>query len=261
MISTQRGHEVVVYEKEDELGGQARLIKKLPGHTMPQTFLDYLDRQVHKLGVTIHFETEIHSKNIDDVLTKEQPDVAVIATGARPARDGRGGLTSEPIPGWERENVCTYEDILLGTAKPGEKILIVDELADRVSPGIAELQAEQGNDVTVITRWPLLAPNLQWWLDAPFVMGKLDKLGITITPYTWVKEITEKGAFCFHIHSTREFEIEVDTIILATMKYSNTDLYRLFRERGMACHLIGDARAPRWIWNATHDGYKLAREL
>lgn len=261
MTSSRRGHDVVVYEKEDELGGQARLIKKLPGHTMPQTFLDYLDRQVHKLGVTIHLKTEIHSGNIDDLVAKEQPDVAVLATGARPARDGRGGLTGEAIPGRERETVCTYEDILLGAVTPGEKILVVDELADRISPGVAELQAEQGKDVTIITRWPLLAPNLQWWLDAPFVMGKLDKLGITVIPNAWVQEITEKGAFCFHIHSTRVFEVEADTIILATMKYSNTDLARLFRERGMACHLIGDARAPRWMWNATHDGHKLAREL
>lgn len=261
MTAAQRGHEVVVYEKEQELGGQARLIKKLPGHTLPHTFLDYLEHQVQKRGVKINCGTELQSENLDELVAKEKPDEVVIATGARPARDGRSGLTSEPIPGWESAFVHTYEDILLGKVHLGNQILIVDELADRVSPGIAELLAEQGKKITVITRWPLLAPNLQWWLDAPFVMGTLDRLGVTIIPYTWVRAITPQGACCFNINSAREFEIEADTIVLATMKYSNRELEYLCRRRGITCHLIGDARAPRWIWNATHDGYKLAREL
>jgi hypothetical protein len=45
------------------------------------------------------------------------------------------------------------------------------------------------------------------------------------------------------------------------MKYSNTELYKLLKDKGVECHLIGDAKAPRWIWNATHDGYKMGRDL
>jgi len=92
-------------------------------------------------------------------------------------------------------------------------------------------------------------------------MGKLDMLGIQIHPNTWVKEITPTGATCFNIFSFREFDIPSDTIVLTTMKYSQTDLYALFEQEGIECHLIGDAKAPRWIWNATHDGYKLAWEV
>jgi len=261
VTSAQRGHNVVVYEKENEIGGQARLIKKLPNHTMPQTFLDYLDRQLQKLDLKLNMRADLNRNNIDEVLAKEKPNVVVVATGSRPAKDGRGSLTTESILGWDRENVCTYEDVLLGTSKLGKKILIIDELADRISPGIAELLTEQGKEVEVVTRWASLSPNLVWWIDAPFVMGKLDTLGIKITPNSWIKEITEKGANCFNIYSTREFEIVADNIILATMKYSNTELFSVLKEKGIECHLIGDSRAPRWIWNATHDGYKLGREI
>jgi hypothetical protein len=76
-----------------------------------------------------------------------------------------------------------------------------------------------------------------------------------------VKEITEKGSTCFNIHSAREFDVGADSIVLATMKYSNTELYKLLKDKGVECHLIGDAKAPRWIWNATHDGYKMGRDL
>jgi 2,4-dienoyl-CoA reductase-like NADH-dependent reductase (Old Yellow Enzyme family)/thioredoxin reductase len=262
MTSTERGHDVVIYDKENEIGGQARLIKKLPNETMPQTFLDYLDRQLQKLGVKVNLGVEITSENIDEVLARERPDIVVMATGARPARDGTSAIAGEPIPGWERENVYTYEDVLLGKAKLGERVLIVDDFSDRVSPGIAELLAEQGKKVTIVTfRSSITEAFLRTWMDAPYLLRKLDELGVNIAPHTWVKQINEKGATCFYTPSGREFDVEADNIILVTTKYSNTELYDLFRQRGAECHLIGDARAPRWIWNATHDGYKLAREI
>ncbi len=262
LTAAERGHDVVVYDRENEIGGQARLIKKLPSQTLPQTFLDYLDRQLQKLGVKINLNSELTEENIDDVLGRERPDVVVMATGARPARDGTAGASCAPIPGWERDKVYTYEDVLLGTARLGEKVLVLDDFSDRVSPGIAELIAEQGKKVEIMTgRSTITEPNLSSWNDTPFMLAKLDELGVKITPFTWAKEITEKGATCFYVPSEREFDVEADTIIMVTTKYSNTELYNVFKQKGVECHLIGDARAPRWIWNATHDGYKVASEI
>jgi 2,4-dienoyl-CoA reductase-like NADH-dependent reductase (Old Yellow Enzyme family)/thioredoxin reductase len=261
LTSAERGHDAVVYDKEDELGGQARLIKKLPSQTLPQTFLDYLDNQLQKRGVKVNLGIELTDKNIDEVLAKEKPDVAVLATGARPCKDGTSAFNGVPIPGWEQDNVYTYEDVLLGKAKLGEKVVIADDFHDRVSPGIAELLAEQGKKVEIIVFRDNILNHLPFFFDAPFMLKKLDELGVKITPYTWVKKITEKGATCVHAYSGREFDVEADNIILVTTKYSNTELYDLFKDRGVECHLIGDARAPRWIWNATHDGYKVAREI
>ncbi len=262
MTAAERGHDVVVYDRENETGGQVRLIKRLPSQTMPQTFVDYLDRQLQKLGVKVNLGVELTDKNLDEVLAKEKPDVAVIATGARPAKDGTAGASCAPIPGWESENVYTYEDVILGKASLGEKVIIVDDFSDRVSPGVAELLAEQGKKVEIITRRSSITePYLGAWFDAPYMLAKLDELGVKITPFTWVKQITERGATCFYAPSGKEYDVEADNIIMVTTKYSNIELYDLFKQRGVECHLIGDARAPRWILNATHDGYKLAREI
>jgi pyruvate/2-oxoglutarate dehydrogenase complex dihydrolipoamide dehydrogenase (E3) component len=262
MTAAERGHDVVIYEKENELGGQMKLIRRLPSQTFPQTFVDYLDRQLQKLGVTINMGTEINENNVDEILAKEKPDVAVIATGARAGRDGTTGATCEPIPGWERDNVYTYEDVIMGTAKLGDRILIIDDFSDRVSPGLAEMMAEQGKKVEIITgRASIVEPNLVMWRDAMFVMPKLAELDVKITPLTAVKEITDKGAICFYVFSGKEYEVEADNIIMVTTKLSNTEPYDLLKQRGIECHLIGDAKAPRWIMNATHDGHKLAREI
>lgn len=262
ITAAERGHDVVVYDREDETGGQIRLITRLPSQTYPQVFVDYLNRQLQKLGVKINLGVELTAKNIDEVLAREKPDVAVIATGARPARDGTAGATRAPIPGWERESVYTYEDVILGKARLGEKILILDDFSDRVAPGVAEFIAEQGKKVEIITgRSSITEPNLAVWSDAMFMLPKLDELGVKITPFTWVKQITEKGATCFYVFSGREYDVEAENIILVTTKLSNTELDDMFKQRGVERHLIGDARAPRWIWNATHDGYKVAREI
>ena len=261
LTAAERGHDVALYDRDEELGGQAKYIKNIPGHIMPQTFLDYLELQVKKHGVSLNLGTEISAENVAGILEKEKPAAIVLATGSRPAADGMSGLTGYPIPGFDRPNVHTYLDVIKGEADLGEEVLILDELADRVSPGVAEILGEQGKKVKVVTRWPTLSPNLMMWLDAPFAMGALDKLGVQITPFTWVKEITDRGAVLLNINSMREYEVTADSVVLATMKYSNIEAAALFENRGVPVHVIGDARAPRFIWNATHDGYKTGSEL
>ena len=139
---------------------------------------------------------------------------------------------------------------------------MLDDFSDRVAPGIAELLAAQGKDVEIITgRSSITDPNLGMWTDAAFMLPKLDELGVKITPYTWVKEITDRGATCFYGPSGREYDVEADNIIMVTTKYSNIELLSLFKARKIDCRPVGDARAPRWILNAVRDGYKVAREI
>jgi hypothetical protein len=130
---------------------------------------------------------------------------------------------------------------------------------------VAELLGTRGKQVEIVTGRPsIIEPNLIMWRDVPFVMPRLDELNVKITPLTAVKEITDKGAICFYVFSDREdraYEIEADNIIMVTTKLSNLEPYNLLKQRGVECHLIGDAKAPRWIMNATHDGYKVGREI
>jgi 2,4-dienoyl-CoA reductase-like NADH-dependent reductase (Old Yellow Enzyme family)/thioredoxin reductase len=262
ITAAERGHDVVVYDRENEIGGQMRLIKKLPSQTYPQVFVDYLNRQLQKRAVKLNLNTEITDQNIDDILNREAPDVIVAATGARPCKDGTSGATCAPISGWDKDHVCTYEDIILGKVDFKEKAVIIDDFSDRVAPGVAELLAEQGTKVEIITaRGSIVDPNLGVWSDAPFMLSKIDELGVRITTHSGVKEITENGLTCFYVFSGREFQIEADQVILITTKLSNWEPYHLFQQKGFEVHLIGDARAPRFIWNATHDGYKIGREL
>jgi hypothetical protein len=218
---------------------------------------------VRRLGVQVKLSQALTEGTVDAILAAEKPDAIVVATGARAARDGRSGLTTEPIPGWQGSNVFSYEDVLDGgAARLGKRLLIVDELGDRTSPGIAEKFAE-GRTVTILTRWPNVFH--MWglyWNEIAWVYGRLDELGVRVVPASWVKEIRPGGATCFNVFSSREWEEAAESVILVTMKYSNMEPYKLLKAKGVkTVHLIGDAKSPRHIGDAIRDGYAAAREI
>ena len=119
VTAAERGHDVVIYDRDNKTGGQIKLLTKLPSQTYPQVFVDYLDRQLQKLGVKVNLGVEITARNIDEVLSREKPDVVVLATGARPARDGTAGASCAPIPGWEQEERLHLRRRPAGEGQPG----------------------------------------------------------------------------------------------------------------------------------------------
>ena len=88
-VAALRGHEVVLYEKEHQLGGSvpvAATVKGLEIEDLP-ALVRYLSTQITKLGVKINLGKEVNKALVEQV----KPDVLILATG---------GLYSVPeIPG------------------------------------------------------------------------------------------------------------------------------------------------------------------
>ena len=265
-IATTRGHRVTIHERSGELGGQCKQLARLPERAEVRNWLDWLIRQVDgDASVNINLGSEISAGNIDEILAATGVDEIVIASGARAAADGRSSITTEPIPGYDRPHVLTYEDVLQGAipGTVGAQVLIVDELADRIAPGIAEMLAEAGREVEIVTRWPSVGHEfLARVLEMPFAYERLDKLGVKRTPNAWIGAIGEGSATAFNIYSGREWEIAADTVIFVTMKYSNTDILQVVKQRAsVPVHTIGDAVAPRQIADAIREATRLAHAL
>lgn len=263
-VAAERGHAVVVYDRAHVTGGAMNLFTALPGRSDPHDFTDWLERGARKSGVQFKLGQEVTENNLEKIVAEEKPEAVVIATGARAARDGRSSLTTEPLPGHDSPSVCTYEEVILGKASLGKKILIVDELGDRIAPGVAEMLTDQGKEVEIVTRWPAVAHFFATlWIELPWLYTMLDAKKIKCTPNMWPARIEGKRVTLFHVYTGRETEVEVDNVVLVTMKYSNTELYKALKAKrdGLEIHLIGDAKAPRFIGNAVLDGHLLAREL
>jgi len=266
-VAAGRGHRVTVHERGTELGGQVNQLARLPKRADVRNWVDWLVGQVNgSPSVEIQLDSEITEDNIEAVLASTQADEIVIASGARAAADGRSAVTTEPIPGHDRPHVLTYEDLLSGGGLPDtirDKVLIVDELADRIAPGLAELLAENGREVEIVTRWPSVGHEMLFkWGEMANVYESLDTLGVKNTPNAWISAIDEASATAFNIYSGREWQIDTDTVILVTMKYSNIGVAQLVKTHAsVPVHTIGDALTPRQVADAVLEANRLANAL
>jgi NADPH-dependent 2,4-dienoyl-CoA reductase/sulfur reductase-like enzyme len=136
-VSALRGHDVVLMEAADRLGGQLLLACKGRVRRQVKGVADWLIAEVERLGV----ETRLNCyAEAGDVLT-EAPDTVIIATGGwpePPAIPG-GDLT---LSGW---------DVLSGAARPSGAVLLMDEAGDQPGAVTADALAEMGCAVELVT--------------------------------------------------------------------------------------------------------------
>jgi hypothetical protein len=113
IVASLRGHEVTLYEKKQELGGQLLLSAAVPGKKKLLWFRDYLATQIKKQGVKIKLSSDVDP----DTVKKTKPDVVIMATGARPLVPN--------IPGIKSTTVVTCWDILAGKKEVMDENVII----------------------------------------------------------------------------------------------------------------------------------------
>ncbi|MFZ1909184.1 MAG: NADPH-dependent 2,4-dienoyl-CoA reductase, partial [Burkholderiales bacterium] len=110
-IAAERGHDVTLYERDAELGGQFNLAKKIPGKQEFAESVAYFAERLRRAGVTVRLN---HSPKEEDL---KDYDEIVLATGVDPRRPD--------IPGLEHPSVVGYADVLAGRAAVGRNVAIV----------------------------------------------------------------------------------------------------------------------------------------
>jgi len=111
--AADRGHKVILFEKNDKLGGQLSYADHVTFKHDMKRFKDYLIRQVEKKDITVNLNTVA---NVDRVAL-EQPDAVIVAVGAEPI--------TPPIAGIEHANVLTAIESYGHVAELGEKIVVI----------------------------------------------------------------------------------------------------------------------------------------
>ena len=113
-VATLRGHEVTLYERNSELGGNLLIASAAPGKDKILWVRDYLASQVKKLKVKIELNADVSLELVEKV----KPDVVVLATGSTP-------MIPE-IPGADSRKVINAWEVLSGKAKiDGEKVVVI----------------------------------------------------------------------------------------------------------------------------------------
>jgi 2,4-dienoyl-CoA reductase-like NADH-dependent reductase (Old Yellow Enzyme family)/thioredoxin reductase len=263
-LASQRGHQIVIYEKATTSGGLALTAAKLPGRENIRAIVQWLSSEVKRAGVEIKYGLEVTAdpEIVKFVLEEEKPDVVVIATGSLPIRTGFQPYTMNDVRGWDQEMVCTDQDMLEGKVQPGKRAIIADTLSFIEAPGLAEYLSKRGTEVEVVTPLENIGLELDLYNHLEHVLPRVFAAHVKISPYTWVKNVEGRHVTLYNIYQENEPRIEeVDNLVLITGRLQNDALYKTFQGNAEV-HIIGDARiGGARIGNAMYDANELGRRI
>jgi thioredoxin reductase len=261
-VASATGHAVIVYEREQSVGGHVRAYGALPYRQQYGTIATWLSEQARGNGASVKLMSPVTAENIDVVLAAEKPDHVVVASGAHYRRDGFQGQTGKPIPGWETGNCVAWDEVALDRTAVSGEILVVDEMADVAGPLTAVKLAKQGAKVRLITKWPMIGMETAPEVYLHWIMTYLHEAEVEVITSHVMKNISGASAEIANVYrpsSTRR--INTDAVVMATARSSDNSLYHLLRQRGVSVEAIGCAVAPRTVYEATFEGHRAARQL
>ena len=166
-VAAERGHQVVVFEAADQPGGQVRLTAKAKRRAEMIGIIDWRMAQCAARDVEFRFNTWAEAA---DVLA-ERPDVVIVATGGMPETEVLEAGNDLVVSAW---------DILSGDAKPGTNVLLYDDAGDHTAMQAAQMLAEAGAVVEVMTPDRTFAPEVMGMNLVPYMRAMQDK-AVTFT--------------------------------------------------------------------------------
>lgn len=250
------GHQVVLFERSHEVGGQLALWGSLPEKELLLGSRDWYRRQLDEAQVDLRPSTTATAESV----LAERPDAVIVATGARFVRDGWSGFMPEPIAGADHDFVYTPEDIIEGGVRPSGRVLILDEEQMYTGLGLAQLLAESGAQVEVVTREMSPVGVHVWYsLEFPYLLPKLQQLGVTFLTGHYIKSIEPGRVTVFDFLSNLEQTRPADAVVLATMRRQASTLDADLEGKVPQLFVVGDALAPRALFDATYEGHRFAR--
>ena len=180
-VAAERGHDVTVFEAQPDSGGQVRLTAQNPRRREMISIIDWRMAQCAARDVTFHFNTWAEAEDI----TALSPDIVIVATG---------GLPNVELfeSGREQDLVTTTWDIIAGDVKPGQNVLIYDESGDHPGLMAAEIAANAGASVEVMTPDRTFAPDIMGMNLVPYMRALQDK-DVTFTVTRRLLDVTRDG--------------------------------------------------------------------
>lgn len=264
LTAADLGHQVTLFEQDDTLGGQVNLIARAPSYREWSGVTDWLTTQLAKTDVTIELK---HRATVDDLVGRY--DAVVLATGSTPVRHGwtarhpeRWARDAARLPGADQWNVYTPVEILTGRVELPHRILIVDDTGDRQPFVTGEYLAQRRHAVHVVSQYPQLGHAFADSHDLPFAFGQLRRAGVTFTPNVEVSAIDDDTVTLTDVHTGEVSALpDIDGVVLILGNAANDGLARELQGTDLDVHLVGDAHAPRRLFNAIWDAEAAARKI
>lgn len=259
--AAERGFDVTLHEAGPELGGQFRLAGLQPRRGQITDLITWYERQLARLGVTVHLNSYL---DVDDICAIGAEHVA-LATGSQPTETGfqRAMTHLDHLPGIDRGRVWSPEDILSKRARPGRKVIVLDEGGNWRGAGTAWTLAEAGHDLTIVTPDPMVGKELQRSAADLPLRKRLAALGVRFVVESAIAEWLGNGggADVVNLLTGETQRIDADDLIMATVNTADESLPLALEARGHQVARLGDLAAPRMAALAIYDGRNWALSL
>jgi len=259
-----RGHRVTLIERDPQLGGHFNLLARLPGREEWSLAIGNFTRALEVANVAVELGVEATPVLLHDA----QPDALVLATGARYATTGLTAFRPDRpgIPGADADHVLDVKTaaarVLEDPLALGRRVVMLDESGMYMPLGIAEIMANAGVDVEVISPQMFVGEQTLRQLDMPHIMPRLAAAGVRLSAQQSIEGIDGATVHVYGIWggSVRAVE-EVDTVVISLYRVPDDALAQAVKHDGFPeVHLIGDCLAPRSPAAVIYDGEKLGRE-
>jgi dimethylamine/trimethylamine dehydrogenase len=261
----QRGYEVHLTEASTELGGRVARECRLPGLAAWGRVRDWRVGQIAKLpNVSVYRGSPMGATDVRDF---GAPHVA-IATGAAWRRDGIGRHHPFAVPGFDRAELFTPDDVMAGRLPAGPTVLFDDD-HNYLGGVLAERLVAAGLAVTLVTPASLVSKWTEFTLEQPRIQRRLIELGVVVQVSRAVVAFHGDHAETACVFTERRERVPCVAVVTVTARLPDDTLYRDLvgdpdglRSAGItSVKAIGDAFSPGLIAAAVHDGHRFARSI
>ena len=246
-VAAIRGHEVTLYDKQKEMGGQLLLAAKPPGKEKLLWVRDYEETQLNKLKVKVELGTEVTL----ELVASKKPDVVIVATGAEPA--------IPEISGIRGKNVVTVPEVLGGEVEiAGRNVIVIG--GGMVGCEVGEYLVDKGNKVTVVARSSMMATDMEP-LNRQGLMEALAEKGVALVNNKETAEILENGITVVDKKTGKRQFIKAEYMVIARGSQPTRALSDRLADEMDELYTTGDCNEPRAIIDAIYEGSLVARKI
>ncbi|MBI2859443.1 MAG: FAD-dependent oxidoreductase [Chloroflexi bacterium] len=245
IVAATRGHEVILFDENDQLGGQMVLAAKPPHKESIADFTSCLANQLARAKVAIRTRTRVTAEMVQQV----HPEIVILATGVVPF--------IPPIPGVDGPSVVTAQDILSGRKKPGPTVVIIG--GELVACETALFLVGKSRKVILVRRGQEFASKVTPRVREP-MMGHLSASRVVMLSSMRYERITDRGIVLKSGHTGTK-TLEASTIVLAAGARPNLELLNALQFKGYEIRSVGDCVLPRNILSAVAEGIEVGRTV
>lgn len=243
ITASDRGHEVILYEKGKRLGGTLLYAEHEYFKEDIRKLTEVLIQRVNKRPIKLMLETEV----TPEVAREISPDVLIVAVGAEPLIPNLAGIKSKNVV----VAASMYDENAIG-----KKVTVIGGGLVGCEEGLH--LAHLGREVTILEMLEKAAPEAPYlhWLA---LMKELEK-SVRLETRAKVTRITEEGVFAVNEKGEERF-YEADTVLLAVGLRSRTEMVESLRYCALDFVVIGDCLQPATVMEAMSMGYFSAMNI